>query len=349
MTNGKPYSAADVERYYRGGMTPAEMHALERASLDDPFLADALEGYAFTPTPAADAVLLKAKLAERLEEREQTRIVFFQQPWFRIAAVLLLVAGAGWAVFNSFSPEQENTAVSRAPAPQKSTDGPFATDSVLPETYAAKEPDVPATDNNAVKESAPPARSRSTPPVVPSLPTVVDTEPTSDAARNDEAAYNNETRQRQASPAQITSASREAERPLLAKPGDTLRNIDIVLQPAETKVEEFVIARDAKRKGPSRQQQRAVQLTPDSLRPAAGWPSYDAYVGRNINTPKEFERDKVEGEVELQFDVNAEGEPVNIKVTKPLCSQCDKEAVRLLKEGPKWNAGGKGGRLRIKF
>lgn len=34
----------DIERYLSGGMTPAEMHALERAALSDPFLADALEG-----------------------------------------------------------------------------------------------------------------------------------------------------------------------------------------------------------------------------------------------------------------------------------------------------------------
>lgn len=39
------YSAADIERYFRGGMTTAEMHAMEKAALDDPFLAEAMEGY----------------------------------------------------------------------------------------------------------------------------------------------------------------------------------------------------------------------------------------------------------------------------------------------------------------
>ncbi len=34
----------DIERYRKGELTPAQMHALEKKALSDPFLADALEG-----------------------------------------------------------------------------------------------------------------------------------------------------------------------------------------------------------------------------------------------------------------------------------------------------------------
>jgi hypothetical protein len=34
----------DIEKYKRGELTPAQMHALEKEALRDPFLADALEG-----------------------------------------------------------------------------------------------------------------------------------------------------------------------------------------------------------------------------------------------------------------------------------------------------------------
>jgi hypothetical protein len=40
------FSAADIQRYLEGKMPPAEMHALEKAALDDPFLNEAIEGYA---------------------------------------------------------------------------------------------------------------------------------------------------------------------------------------------------------------------------------------------------------------------------------------------------------------
>jgi len=39
------YSAADLLRYATGRMTASEMHTLEKAALEDPFLAEAIEGY----------------------------------------------------------------------------------------------------------------------------------------------------------------------------------------------------------------------------------------------------------------------------------------------------------------
>ena len=41
----KQYGAADFDRYYSGQMTEQQKHALEKAALDDAFLAEAIEGY----------------------------------------------------------------------------------------------------------------------------------------------------------------------------------------------------------------------------------------------------------------------------------------------------------------
>jgi TonB family protein len=40
--------------------------------------------------------------------------------------------------------------------------------------------------------------------------------------------------------------------------------------------------------------------------------------------------------VQVSFDIDKNGEPVNIRVEKSLCDNCDKEAIRLVREGPKW-------------
>ena len=40
----KIYSAGEIRKYLDGELPAAEMHALEAAALEDPFLADALEG-----------------------------------------------------------------------------------------------------------------------------------------------------------------------------------------------------------------------------------------------------------------------------------------------------------------
>lgn len=71
--------------------------------------------------------------------------------------------------------------------------------------------------------------------------------------------------------------------------------------------------------------------------PVDGWSNYDIYVANNLNIPDTLKSiPSRRGEVELSFDVNKNGEPINITVDKSLCESCDKEAIRLLKEGPKW-------------
>lgn len=39
------YTAKDIEQYLAGNLSPRQMHAMEKAALDDPFLAEAIEGY----------------------------------------------------------------------------------------------------------------------------------------------------------------------------------------------------------------------------------------------------------------------------------------------------------------
>lgn len=79
--------------------------------------------------------------------------------------------------------------------------------------------------------------------------------------------------------------------------------------------------------------------------PADGWTKYDAYLANNLKVPDDYQRtQKQGGQVELSFEVNQIGEPVNIRVEKSLCEVCDKEAIRLLKEGPKWKRKAKKGK-----
>ena len=93
------YSAADIEKYWKGQLSAAEQHAIEKAAMDDPFLADAMDGYeekAMVPAsviaPAIDE--LKTRLAERVAEKQSTPVIKFL--WWKIAAVVIVFIGAGW-------------------------------------------------------------------------------------------------------------------------------------------------------------------------------------------------------------------------------------------------------------
>lgn len=84
---------------------------------------------------------------------------------------------------------------------------------------------------------------------------------------------------------------------------------------------------------------RSSTMVFEEPEPLDGWENYDAYLANNIQEPEastQLKRAASGGEVSVSFEVNEYGEPVNFKVEKSLCSVCDKEAIRLIKEGPRW-------------
>src|SRR5438034_2743773 len=93
------YSAADIEKYWRGELTAAEQHAMEKAALEDPLLADAMEGYEekaqlAEPVIAADNNELSKRLAEKVTEKQPARVIKYG--WWKVAAAVLVLIGAGW-------------------------------------------------------------------------------------------------------------------------------------------------------------------------------------------------------------------------------------------------------------
>ena len=47
--------------------------------------------------------------------------------------------------------------------------------------------------------------------------------------------------------------------------------------------------------------------------------------------------------------MDKKGRPVNIKIKNSLCASADKEAIRLVEDGPDWLAGNKEVTLNVKF
>lgn len=63
------------------------------------------------------------------------------------------------------------------------------------------------------------------------------------------------------------------------------------------------------------------------------------YLNENVKHPKEALEAGIEGRVLLSFIVEPNGTISNVKVTKSLGSGCDEEAVRVIKNMPRWNPG----------
>lgn len=91
------YSAQDIEKYLAGNLTPQQMHAMEKAALDDPFLADAMEGYETIKNEDWNPHL--AALRQQLSAKGQgAKVIPLHKSknnwWKAVAAVLVLGAGA---------------------------------------------------------------------------------------------------------------------------------------------------------------------------------------------------------------------------------------------------------------
>src|SRR5678815_5285094 len=86
----KSYTAEDIQSYLEGRMNAAEMHALERAALEDPFLSDAIEGY---KASGINALSSKAELNQELNDRLRNSPQRMAFPyWLRIVAVVAMLA-----------------------------------------------------------------------------------------------------------------------------------------------------------------------------------------------------------------------------------------------------------------
>ena len=93
-------------------------------------------------------------------------------------------------------------------------------------------------------------------------------------------------------------------------------------------------------------EQTEKEITPQ---PVIGKRSYQKYLKEHLVRPTDEKCAQVKGKVVLTFLINKEGRPFYIKVKESLCESADKEAIRLIQEGPDWIYGNKLAEVTVKF
>jgi TonB family protein len=412
----KKYTAADIEKYHKGSLTPKEMNELEKAALDDPFLADALEGYAATATNIlSDVSELKKKLEERVSDR---KVISMVPPgssfkWWKVAAAVVILGGLGYFVFQISTGNKNKeiaTTHNRQNRPQapvgdsnKLIDSPrdsaldlrSNTQSVTGENEQAATAKTPK-ENSISKDFTGKEISKSdlsTEKRKASQPAQNDSEPkdslddnrlsgvTAPAAIEKKSAadyklnegvisnnqlkanyFNGRIKDANNNPlpfANITNTRDDVGtyadaqgRFTLVSPDSVLdvqvrsvgfenstvqlkNNVasnDVVLQENKTVPEKVLGV-----KKPDASRSKMANIQTEELEPADGWSNYNTYLANNTSVPEDAKSKEIaKGQVQLSFEVNQQGSPVNIRVEKSLCDKCDEEAVRVVKQGPKW-------------
>lgn len=106
------YTVEDIERYLNGGMSAKEMHDMERAALQDPFLADAIEGYSEASMQQSQKHLneITALLQNDKQDAKVVTMPTKSFQWWRVAAMIILLAGAGifsWYIITGNDPRND--------------------------------------------------------------------------------------------------------------------------------------------------------------------------------------------------------------------------------------------------
>lgn len=368
-------------------MNAGEMHALEKAALADPFLGDALEGYAFTHTPVKDVDDLK----ENLLTRKSNKKVFFLYPkqsgWLSIAALFILIAGIGFMAYE-LNFNKGNNELAKQESNFKTT----------------QQPTIPKIDsNNTDLVTVSPTEKSNENLIDKNIPQIPKPEPNSSMdnslAKNSEKTREEHLRREALAESKKDYASSVSKINLLqgmvmdnrgnpvkyativGKDRKIMATSDssgkfklllndtsltatiamigyktkisrlsykneqtIVMEPDNQSLNEVVVTaagvrRQRKELASSPQtMSKASEIAVDNSNsePIIGWQKFNEYVKDNINIPEDDEGDPFKGKVVLSFEINEKGIPKKIKVDQSLCESCDKEAIRLLLQGPKW-------------
>lgn len=417
------YTAADIEKYWKGKLSAEEMHAMEKAALDDPFLADAMEGY--KNISSADSEL--DPLKERLNKRVVAAIPILNLKrkrftWIRAAAAIIIIVGVGLLVQQLVFSNRNKNAIAILENKDKSPESAATTEQIKPDTIikdnltqpgsVANKPEQKASSNtgshvqsntdtikralvsddvNKKKEvektpeaSAQVVAEKKDEPTKDNAEVVVvnDNKPNSSAPsarakasqayENDksrEAVLNNKYNYRvvdaQNNPVPFANVMNTRDNVgtytdikgnFNLVSSDSILNVQIrslgydaanyKLVPSTTQPGNLVLKEDERRETFLQNRKVVSSLSRrDSAEieePEVGWGNYNTYIANNIQIPEKVRPKNTRNDVELSFDIDKNGQPTNIKVTRSSqCKECDEEAIRLLKEGPKWKRKGK--------
>jgi hypothetical protein len=369
------YTAKDIERYYTGKMSSLEMHQLEKAAMEDPFLADALEGYSYTNTPVQDSEYMHQQLhAKTIRAKVLPLASFNKKAFLRIAALFILLAGCGWAIYKfGFNKPNDNIAIVKQPDIQALSTDTNKNDAVLQQSTSNAETNTQTTTVQEDKGSVSivtqnrhtgKLNSRATHPNEKNQNDRVPREKINEADEGVPGDFSASLKKESSvnegklkEEGNIASVKRSATAPAQVSASDSIMigsqtqkkkdNLGVIVMRPDTTIKMNEIVVGNRKEG----NYRKPRLSFEKAEPEKGVAAYDEYVAENLQLPEGEIQKNISGEIRLAFDVNETGQATNITVEKSLCAACDKEAIRILQQGPKWVKKKKNekGKLSIKF
>jgi hypothetical protein len=364
MSGKIKYTTEDIRRYLEGKLSPAQMHALEKAALSDPFLADALKGMEVHGDSIkfnADVEELRSRLTGRAKNKKGA-LASVGSLWWKIAAVLVIII-TGVAVIilsgeknktaqNEFAKTEEhlNKNVRNKNANKEQEKKTEEVSSA--EDKAGEKKDIPSTGSSKqsepVKKLKKPATAQSDAEKIEKSEEAKEPEqivaskiPSVNAAPETDSVLPSEkmpqpTAQHQANVAQELEGRAAGVNVSRAETNDSIFDEVIVVGYGNTK------------KKSSKSRTLSAGRAERRVTPGNGWDEFEQYIedSTRINTADSV----FTGEEHVSFLVGDDGLPESIKILRSISPSHDQEAIRLLQNGPAWKiAKGRKREIRLKI
>lgn len=131
---------------------------------------------------------------------------------------------------------------------------------------------------------------------------------------------------------------------------DTGKNMLIAMNEDHIALDEVVVV------GYSSEERPSILGSVSSMLKVSGAPqpengnkAFRQYIQENLKLPTDTLCLRAKGKVVLNFRVGSNGRPTDIRIKKSLCPTADKEAIRLIEEGPAWVMGDEEAKVTIEF
>jgi hypothetical protein len=339
MSTRKEHNAASFFRYHNGLMSEVEMHELEKASLEDSFLADALDGYIYSSDPVNEVDGIK-KILSTYSSKKSATIVNFKKYALNYGIAVSFII-----IFISFyfilKPKKnypsEFAKIEKKAIPEKKSDSSGIAITNNQSAEFKKEETIQIAENHPVnplnKRSTLKNRIKSTPSFKTiTMSEVIDSAKPFLAMQDDENTSKIVTEDAITFNSPITQQKFEAQTaPAVSVVEQPVNDIEIASIATVTKKPTLTSKATAAQEN-NDQLNRSKSLV-DLKNDKATFENFIA-----LNKPKCFDENgkSITGIIELSFKVDKTGTPMHIKFKKTYPGNCNEEAKRLLKVGPKW-------------
>lgn len=311
------YSAADIQRYLQGSMTRAEMHNLEKAALDDPFLAEALEGCRDSGVHVEnDMEALNARLSKKMAGPSRVG-------WLTIAAAAALVISLSFAAWLLYSPNDKPTIATLDTREKKEP-----VSAIIQSESEDSQKMQQDTNSKSAVDSQGLTSARKTNPVG-SNPAA---ENTGDRLADQKTQTGPSNAEQQEAVAADSRAKKEA-----SASEDRARVAAAPVAKPEPNAEggKAVLSPDLQPQAKAGRARSMVETMERGAQPVEGWAAFQSYLSKNLNAPS-GKSAGLHGKVTVSFLISKTGKPYDFKVERSLHPDYDAEVIRVLKEGPTW-------------